>query len=116
MGTLLRVPIIRTIVYWGSYWGPPPLGNYHTLSTQTTPKEITTPKIFQWPPDDYYSKWELYRLVLSRDEDQIPLLVIAVHTKNMAVGCGRALRDPGSVCGDYPGTMVIPGHGRVSKQ
>ena len=22
-------PIIRTIVYWGLYWGPPILGNYH---------------------------------------------------------------------------------------
>ena len=23
------VPIIRTIVFWGLYWGPPSLGNYH---------------------------------------------------------------------------------------
>ena len=28
-GTILGVPIIRTIVYWGLYWGPPILGNYH---------------------------------------------------------------------------------------
>ena len=28
-GTILRVPIIRTIVYLGVYWGPPILGNYH---------------------------------------------------------------------------------------
>ena len=21
--------MIRTIVYWGLYWGPPVLGNYH---------------------------------------------------------------------------------------
>ena len=28
MGTLLVVPIIRIIVYWGLYWGPPILGNY----------------------------------------------------------------------------------------
>ena len=28
-GTLLGVLIIRTIVYWGLYWGPPMLGNYH---------------------------------------------------------------------------------------
>ena len=26
------VPIIRTIVYWGLYWGPPILGNYHIKS------------------------------------------------------------------------------------
>ena len=25
------VPIIRTIVYWGLYWGPLILGNYHIL-------------------------------------------------------------------------------------
>ena len=28
-GTILGVPIIRTIVYWGLYWGPLFLGNYH---------------------------------------------------------------------------------------
>ena len=25
-GTILGVPILRTIVYWGLYWGPPFLG------------------------------------------------------------------------------------------
>ena len=28
-GTILVVPIIRTIVFWGLYWGPLILGNYH---------------------------------------------------------------------------------------
>ena len=28
-GTILGVPIIRTIVFWDLYWGPPNLGNYH---------------------------------------------------------------------------------------
>ena len=28
-GTLVGVPIIRTIVFWGLCWGPPILGNYH---------------------------------------------------------------------------------------
>ena len=26
-GTILGVPIIRTIVFWGLYWGPHILGN-----------------------------------------------------------------------------------------
>ena len=30
-GTFLGVPIIRTIVLWGLYWGPPILGNYHII-------------------------------------------------------------------------------------
>ena len=30
-GTFLRVPIIRNIVFWGLYWGPLLLGNYHIL-------------------------------------------------------------------------------------
>ena len=30
-GTLLGVPIIRTIVFWGLHWGPHILGNYHLL-------------------------------------------------------------------------------------
>ena len=29
MGTILGVPIIRIIVFWGLYWGPLILGNYH---------------------------------------------------------------------------------------
>ena len=28
-GTILGVPIIRIIIYWGLYWGPPILRNYH---------------------------------------------------------------------------------------
>ena len=28
-GTFLGVPIIRTVVYWGLYWGTLILGNYH---------------------------------------------------------------------------------------
>ena len=28
-GTFLGVPIIRIIIYWGLYWGPLILGNYH---------------------------------------------------------------------------------------
>ena len=28
-GTFLGVPIIRIIVFWGLYWGPLILGNYH---------------------------------------------------------------------------------------
>ena len=28
-GTILGVPIIRIIVFWGLYWGSPILGNYH---------------------------------------------------------------------------------------
>ena len=28
-GTILGVPIMRIIVFWGLYWGPLILGNYH---------------------------------------------------------------------------------------
>ena len=28
-GALFGVPIIRTIVFWGLYWGPLIWGNYH---------------------------------------------------------------------------------------
>ena len=31
MGTFLGVPIIRTIVFLGLYWGSPILGNYHII-------------------------------------------------------------------------------------
>ena len=27
----MGVPIIRTIVFWGLYWGPLILGNYHLV-------------------------------------------------------------------------------------
>ena len=28
LGTILGAPIIRTIIFWGLYWGPLILGNY----------------------------------------------------------------------------------------
>ena len=31
-GTFLGVPIIRIIIFWGLYWGPHILGNYHIHS------------------------------------------------------------------------------------
>ena len=31
-GTLLEVPIVRTIVFWGLYWGPLIFGNYQMKS------------------------------------------------------------------------------------
>ena len=30
-GTILVVPIARNIVFWGLYWGPLILGNYHIM-------------------------------------------------------------------------------------
>ena len=30
-GTIIGVHIIRTIVFWGLYWGPLILGNYHMV-------------------------------------------------------------------------------------
>ena len=33
---LLGVPIIRTIVFWGLYWGPLILGNYHVPDDHKT--------------------------------------------------------------------------------
>ena len=30
-GTLLGLPILRIIVFWGLYWGPLILGNYHMV-------------------------------------------------------------------------------------
>ena len=29
-GTILEVPIIRTIIFWGLFWGPPILGKYQS--------------------------------------------------------------------------------------
>ena len=34
LGTCLGVPIIRIIVFWDLYWGPPILGNYQIDSTR----------------------------------------------------------------------------------
>ena len=31
----LGLPIVRIIVFWGLYWGPPILGNYHIVSTDS---------------------------------------------------------------------------------
>ena len=34
-GTILGVPIIRIIVFWGLYWGPPILVSYHMESPRS---------------------------------------------------------------------------------
>ena len=33
-GTILGIPIIKTIVFWGLHWDPPNDGNYQTLVLQ----------------------------------------------------------------------------------
>ena len=35
MGTILGVTVIRTIVFWGLYWGPLILGDYHLVNSIT---------------------------------------------------------------------------------
>ena len=37
-GTILGVPILRTIVYWGLHWGPLILGNYHYEGDNVEPE------------------------------------------------------------------------------
>ena len=34
-GTFLGAPIIRSIKFWGLYWGPLVLGNYHVFPNKT---------------------------------------------------------------------------------
>ena len=33
-GTALGVPIRRTVIFWGLYWGPLILGNYYICHTE----------------------------------------------------------------------------------
>ena len=47
-GTILGVPIIRIIVYWGLYWGPPILGNYQILPQERSSSALE--KLFDAPP------------------------------------------------------------------
>ena len=42
IGTILGVHIMRTIILWGLYWGPPILGDYQ-ISKVTKP-EASTPQ------------------------------------------------------------------------
>ena len=45
-GTILGVPIIRIVIFWGLYWGPPIFGNYH-ISVKITdhfPGEVIPPR------------------------------------------------------------------------
>ena len=39
-GTILGVPVIRTIVFWALYWGPPILGKYQMVWV-TVQKQIS---------------------------------------------------------------------------
>ena len=39
-GTILGVPIIRTIVFWGLYWGTLIWGNYHVGLIRIKSREL----------------------------------------------------------------------------
>ena len=47
--TLLGVPIIRLIVFWGLYWGPPIQGNYHIGTTRIYPLILADQKEVAFP-------------------------------------------------------------------
>ena len=53
-GTILGVPIIRTIVFGGLYWGPPFLGNYQINPIRTLQPSASSAghpeKLFDVPP------------------------------------------------------------------
>ena len=53
-GTLLGVPILRIIIFWGLYWGPPILGNYHMVESRYVEYIIwnidLSPKVVLWEP------------------------------------------------------------------
>ena len=42
-GTIVGAPIMRTIVYWGLYWGPPILGNSHISNGESISFEAASP-------------------------------------------------------------------------
>ena len=46
-GTLLGVPIVRTIVYWGLYWGSLILGNGHTPEPPKVCERIALWAVFE---------------------------------------------------------------------
>ena len=39
-GTFLGVPLIRIIVFWGLYWGPLILGNYHIICNSNSSSDV----------------------------------------------------------------------------
>ena len=63
-GTLLGVPIRRTIVFWGLYWGPLILGNYHLPSfkiARASSMSLEAQLPIYWV-SDLKSLYELYYL------------------------------------------------------
>ena len=49
MGTFLGVPIVRTIVFWGLYWGPLILGNYHIFTYMESHRDPFPPTNMEIP-------------------------------------------------------------------
>ena len=46
-GAVFGVPIIRTIAFWGLYWGPPILGNYKIIPVVALQVFILCPANFE---------------------------------------------------------------------
>ena len=51
-GTILKVPIVRTRIFWGLRWGPLILGNYHVDSSRTQGR-LTASSISNYTDSDH---------------------------------------------------------------
>ena len=58
MGTFLGVPIIRTIVVGGLYWGTPILGNYHFTEHNIRMGRLLKEQSLQGPVQRSMFVWE----------------------------------------------------------
>ena len=67
-GTILGAPIVRTIVYWGLYWGPLVLGNYHFCWILVASVHVSvvipfpSPALIKRYPVQYHLCWGDYML------------------------------------------------------
>ena len=93
-GTLLEIPIIRTVVFWGLYWGPRILGNYHIGTARTkyvTYRELNTLC--------YHRSWRPFLRALSKANKRI-----------QEPSCMPYIPNPRS-----PGTHILGSHARGSR-
>ena len=78
MGTILGFSIIRTRVFWGLYWGPPILGNYHTSSFMIPNKNSDIPFLHSLLTKGK-ARPRLWKLSLPGKSRKLIQIIIQIH-------------------------------------
>ena len=94
MGTILGVPIIRITLFWGLYWGPLILGNYHIIPGQGSSSGTRFGSIQNYKRGPYIHPYWQGEPLSHRSQGGDNKNWMAVGTKMYVYGIGWGVPEP----------------------